>query len=51
VRVIVNPENVTDLEAHNLAREIAKEIETKLRYPGEIKVNVIRELRSIEIAR
>jgi len=51
VRVIVSPEKVTDVEAHNLAREIAKEIETKLRYPGEIKVNVIRELRAIEIAR
>jgi ribonucrease Y len=51
VRVIVNPEKITDLEAHNLAREIAHEIETKLRYPGEIKVNVIRESRSIEIAR
>jgi ribonucrease Y len=51
VRVIVNPEKMTDIEAHNLAREIAREIETKLRYPGEIKVNVIRESRSIEIAR
>jgi ribonucrease Y len=51
VRVIVNPENVSDLEAHNLAREIAQEIEAKLRYPGEIKVNVIRESRAIEIAR
>jgi ribonuclease Y len=51
VRVIVNPEKITDLEAHTLAREIAQEIETKLRYPGEIKVNVIRESRAIEIAR
>lgn len=51
VRVIVNPEKITDMEAHNLAREIANEIESKLRYPGEIKVNVIRESRSIEIAR
>jgi len=51
LRIIVNPEKITDLEAHNLAREIANEIETKLRYPGEIKVNVIRESRAIEIAR
>jgi len=51
VRILVNPEKVTDLEAHTLAREIALEIETKLRYPGEIKVNVIRESRAIEIAR
>ena len=51
VRVIVSPEKVTDLEARCIARKIAKEIETKLRYPGEVKVNVIRESRSIEIAR
>ena len=51
VRVIVNPEQVTDIEAHNLARSIATDIEEKLRYPGEIKVNVIRESRAIEYAR
>ncbi len=51
IRVIVNPENVTDLEAHNIARSIATDIEAKLRYPGEIKVNVIRETRCIEYAR
>lgn len=51
VRVIVNPEKVSDLEAHDLARRIATDIEAKLRYPGEIKVNVIRESRAIEYAR
>lgn len=51
VRVIVNPEEISDVEAQNLARSIATDIETKLRYPGEIKVNVIRESRSIEYAR
>ena len=51
VRVFVNPEQLTDLEAHHLARTIADEIEAKLRYPGEIKVNVIRETRVIEFAR
>lgn len=51
VRVIVNPEEISDLEAMNLARSIATDIEEKLRYPGEIKVNVIRESRAIEYAR
>ncbi|MCA9363801.1 ribonuclease Y [Candidatus Kaiserbacteria bacterium] len=51
IRVLVNPEKVTDLEAHNLARSIATDIEEKLRYPGEIKVNVIRENRVVEYAR
>jgi ribonuclease Y len=51
VRVLVSPEEITDLEAQNLARSIATDIEEKLRYPGEIKVNVIRESRAIEYAR
>ncbi len=51
VRVIVNPEKITDIEAHNLARSIATDIEEKLRYPGEIKVHVIRESRAVEYAR
>ncbi len=51
VRVLVTPDKVSDLEAQNLARSIATDIEEKLRYPGEIKVNVIRESRSIEYAR
>lgn len=51
VRVFVKPENVTDLEAKKMARDIALRIENELKYPGEIKVNVIRESRSIEYAR
>ncbi len=51
IRVFVTPEKVTDLEAKNLAREIAIRIEKDLKYPGEIKVNVIREARAIEFAR
>ncbi len=51
VRVFVTPEEIDDLAAHNLAREIAKKIEAELKYPGEIKVNVIREMRVIEYAR
>ncbi len=51
VRVFAMPEKVSDLEAKNLAREIALKIERELKYPGEIKVMVIRENRVIEYAR
>jgi ribonuclease Y len=51
VRVFVSPEEVNDLQAYNLARDIAKKIEQELKYPGEIKVNVIREMRVTEFAR
>ena len=51
IRIFVMPEEITDIGAHDLAREIAHTIETELRYPGEIKVNVIRENRIIEYAR
>lgn len=51
IRIFVTPEKISDLEAHNLAREIAKRVETELKYPGEIKVNVIREMRAIEYAK
>jgi ribonuclease Y len=51
VRVFVQPEMVDDLQAHNLARDIAKKIENELKYPGEIKVNIIREMRVTEYAR
>ncbi|MBI5140135.1 MAG: ribonuclease Y [Candidatus Vogelbacteria bacterium] len=51
VRVFVNPDKITDLEAKRIAQEIAKRIEQELKYPGEIKVNVIRETRVIEYAR
>jgi ribonuclease Y len=51
IRIFVKPEEIGDLEAKNLARDIALKIEKDLKYPGEIKVNVIRETRSIEFAR
>jgi ribonuclease Y len=51
VRVFVRPEEVSDYEAQQLARDVAKKIENELQYPGEIKVHVIRETRSIEYAR
>ena len=51
VRVFVTPEKIDDLGAVKLAREIAEKVEDELKYPGEIKVNVIRETRAIEYAR
>ncbi|WP_309544877.1 ribonuclease Y [Helicobacter sp. MIT 14-3879] len=51
IRVIVKSDQVNDKEAAILAREIAKEIELNLQYPGEIKVNVIREIRATQYAR
>ena len=51
LRVFVTPEKVTDLEALELAQSIARQIEKELRYPGEIKVTVIRESKAIEYAR
>lgn len=51
VRAIVNAELLNDDESSLLAKEIAKEIETKMSFPGDIKVNVIRESRSIEFAK
>jgi ribonuclease Y len=51
IRVFVTPSEISDLEAKNLARDIAIKIESELKYPGEIKVTVIRESRNIEFAR
>jgi len=51
IRVLVNPTTLTDFETHTLARTIANNIESQLRYPGEIKVHVIRETRVISYAR
>jgi ribonucrease Y len=51
IRIFVTPEKVTDLEAKNMARDIARKIEQELKYPGEIKVTMIRESRIIEYAR
>ncbi len=51
VRVFVTPEEIDDLGAYNLAKNIAKKIEQELKYPGEIKVNVIRETRITEYAK
>lgn len=51
IRVIVLPEDIDDLEATQLARSVAKKIEEGMRYPGQIKVTVIRETRAIDYAK
>lgn len=51
IRVFVNPGKVSDLAMHTLARDIATRIQEELHYPGEIKVNIIRENRVVEFAR
>ena len=51
VRVMVTPEDVDDLQAQTIARDIAKQVEEELQYPGQIKISVIRETRATEFAR
>ncbi|MBU6447715.1 ribonuclease Y [Patescibacteria group bacterium] len=51
IRVFVKPDKIDDYAAHKMARDIANRFETELKYPGEIKVNVIRETRVVEYAR
>lgn len=51
IRIFVTPEAVSDIEARNMARDIAKQIEEEIQYPGEIKVTLIRENRITEYAR
>jgi len=51
VRIIVKPEQITDSEAVIMARNVAKQIEAEMNYPGQIKVNVIRETRAVELAK
>jgi ribonucrease Y len=51
IRIFVNPGKVSDLAMHKLARDIAERVQQELKYPGEIKVNVIRENRVVEFAR
>ncbi len=51
IRVFVTPTSVSDIEAKKMARQIADRIEKELKYPGEIKISVIRETRTIEYAR
>jgi ribonuclease Y len=51
IRVMVAPDVVDDIAAQVLARDIAKQIEEELTYPGQIKVTVVRESRATETAR
>lgn len=51
IRIMVEPDDISDDEARELSRDIAAEIEKELKYPGQIKVTVIRELRSTDFAK
>lgn len=51
IRIFVNPGKVSDLTLHKLAKDIAVRVQEELKYPGEIKVNIIRENRVVEFAR
>jgi len=51
VRVMVKPQEVDDLAAQVMARDIAKQVEEELQYPGQIKITVVREIRSVEYAK
>ena len=51
VRIFVKPENIDDLSAIKLSRDVANKIESTMQYPGTIKVNVIRETRAVEYAK
>jgi ribonuclease Y len=51
IRIIVEPQHIDDLQAIKMARDIATKVEATLKYPGVIKVNVIRETRAVEFAK
>ena len=51
VRVIVDPENVDDVNCVYIARKIAKQVSEEMTFPGEIRVTVLREMRTVEYAR
>jgi ribonuclease Y len=51
IRIIVKPEQIDDLAAMRLARDMARRIEEEMEYPGQIKVTVIRETRAVDFAK
>ena len=51
IRIMVRPEDVDDVQAYRLARDIKSQIEDELQYPGHIKVTVVREMRAVEYAK
>ena len=51
VRIIVKPEQMDDLACIQLSRDVARKIEETMEYPGQIKVTVVRETRSVEYAK
>jgi ribonuclease Y len=51
IRVMVSSEEVSDVQSHALAKQIARQIEEEMTYPGQIKINVIRETRAVEFAK
>ncbi len=51
IRMIVQPDDIDDLEAKKLARNVAKRVEKELDYPGQVKINVVRETRAVEYAK
>jgi ribonuclease Y len=51
IRIMVKPERVDDIQAQVVARDVAKQVEEELTYPGQIRVTVVRESRSTEFAR
>ncbi|MGL4393359.1 MAG: ribonuclease Y, partial [Fusobacteriaceae bacterium] len=51
IRIIINPELITDDQATIMARETAKKIEETMQYPGQIKVTILRETRAVDYAK
>ena len=51
VRLVVQPDRVSDAEASAMARDVARRVETEMTYPGQIRVTVVREPRAVEMAK